>query len=393
MSLKPHFSRFLGAHPQRLNFCAHCHHPWPDVTFEAQQRAWSDGAEDLEARWPRLFAERIPTAQHHLARLLNLPDPTTICVGGSTHGFLARLLSSLEVTPFRVLTTDGESREFTRQIRRLAEAGRCTVDTVALEPFDSFPARFADAARTGGHHLVHFSQVCHRSGYWIEDLSALVTAVPSPRSLVVVDGSLGFMAVPTDLSRIAARAFYLAAANRHAMAGDGLAFLHCPPGAWPRPLLTGGLAGFGAPERETAGPVPYPADGGRFLGGGFDPGALYRLNAVMDWVRRYQVTVQGLYTQVSDLQREFLEGLDRLGHPVLNRQTLLPPGSLRRGSFLCFRHEAAQAAERMLAGCGVLTEAFGDRLQFGFGLYHDMSDVAALLRHLDQSGTNERSRV
>lgn len=44
MSLKPHFRRFLEAQPARLHFAAHSHHPWPDVTFEAQQQAWLDAA-------------------------------------------------------------------------------------------------------------------------------------------------------------------------------------------------------------------------------------------------------------------------------------------------------------------------------------------------------------
>jgi len=60
MNLKPHFSRFLGARPdqagvwgspprfRRLHFAAHSHHPWPDVSFEAHQRAWLDAAEMMD---------------------------------------------------------------------------------------------------------------------------------------------------------------------------------------------------------------------------------------------------------------------------------------------------------------------------------------------------------
>ena len=36
MNLKPHFSRFREANPERLHFAAHSHHLWPDVTFEAR---------------------------------------------------------------------------------------------------------------------------------------------------------------------------------------------------------------------------------------------------------------------------------------------------------------------------------------------------------------------
>ena len=39
-----HFSRFLGTEPDRLHFAAHSHHPWPDVTRDAQVQAWDDAA-------------------------------------------------------------------------------------------------------------------------------------------------------------------------------------------------------------------------------------------------------------------------------------------------------------------------------------------------------------
>ena len=48
-------------------------------------------------------------------------------------------------------------------------------------------------------------------------------------TVVAIDGYHGFMAVPTDLSRIAGRAFYLAGGYKYAMAGEGVCFLHCPP--------------------------------------------------------------------------------------------------------------------------------------------------------------------
>lgn len=383
MSLKSHFSRFLGAQPRRLNFCAHSHHPWPDVTFEAQARAWTDAAADPMQRWPRVFAELAPATQYHLARQLNLPDPGTICFAANTHEFIVRLLTSIDAQPLRVLTTDGEFHSFQRQIRRLEEAGRCSVETVPIEPFDSFPRRFAAAARGGGHHLVFLSQVFYNSGYWIADLQPLVSAVPSVRTVIVVDGYHGFMAVPTDLSRIAHRVFYLAGGHKYGMAGEGVAFMHAPPGQIPRPLTTGWFAGFDALHRPQDPAVHYPEDGGRFWGATFDPSALYRLNAVMDWIRRYQVTVQALHTQVAGQQREFLDELDRRRHPVLRRGCLLPPMGESRGNFLCFRHRDAATTQRALFEQDVLTDMRGDRLRIGFGIYHDDADLAELLRRID----------
>ena len=270
MSWKSHFSRFLQAAPQRLHFAAHSHHPWPDVTFEAQQQAWLDAASLADLKWDRVFGEVIPTAQRHLARTLALPDPRTIAFAPNTHEFLMRLLSCLPDRP-SVLTTDGEFHSFSRQTKRMEEDGSARVTRVPLDPHGDFPQRFAAAAARGGYDLVYFSQVFFNTGLRVPDLRALVAAVKDERALVVVDGYHGFMAVPTDLSAIAARAFYLAGGYKYAMAGEGACFLHCPPGYAPRPRDTGWFASFGTLAQAQTGTVPYAEGGGRFLGATFDP--------------------------------------------------------------------------------------------------------------------------
>ncbi len=386
MSLKGHFHRFLSANPQRLNFCAHSHHPWPDLSFAAQQQAWDDAATLAEQKWAHVFDELIPAAQHHLARLLNLPDPASLCFAGNTHEFLMRLLSGIDGQPYRVLTTDSEFLSFARQLARLEEAGHCVVERVPLEPFDSFPQRFSAAARIGGHHLVYFSQVFYHCGYWLEDLATLVQAVPSPRSLIVIDGYHGFMAVPTDLARIADRAFYLAGGQKYAMAGEGCAFMHCPPQQLPRPLNTGWLADEQPLQPDRNALVGYAGDGRRFRGASFDPTGLYRFNAVMEWVHRDHITPSRLHAQVLDLQREFLEGLEQLRHPLLGRNTLLPRQGLPRGNFLAFRHPEIAGLQQKLVAAQVLTDLRDGCLRIGFGLYHDRSDVLELLRRLRACG-------
>ncbi|MGH9024469.1 MAG: aminotransferase class V-fold PLP-dependent enzyme, partial [Acidimicrobiia bacterium] len=113
MSLKASFSHSLGADPGRLHVAAHSHHPWPDVSFEAHQRAWLDAAELLDQKWGRVLGEVLPEAQSHVARRLQLSDPSTVCFAPSTHELVMRLLSCLP-TPSRVLTTDAEFHSFAR---------------------------------------------------------------------------------------------------------------------------------------------------------------------------------------------------------------------------------------------------------------------------------------
>ena len=274
------FTLSVGRPGAPLHAAAHSHHPWPDVTLAAQEEAWQDAARLLDSKWDHVFGKVIPAAQRHIARQLHLPDPATIAFGPNTHAFVLRLLSCLPPKP-RILTTGSEFHSFSRQIARLEEDGLVQVTRIATEPFDSFENRFADAAAKGGHDLVFLSQVFFDSGFAVRDMARIVKAVPGKETFIVIDGYHGFMAVPTDFSALADRAFYLAGGYKYAMAGEGACFLHSPPGYGPRPRDTGWYAGFSALE-SAGGGVSYAGDGSRFFGATFDVTALYRFYAVQD---------------------------------------------------------------------------------------------------------------
>jgi kynureninase len=369
------FSLSVGRPDAPLHAAAHSHHPWPDVTFAAQQDAWRDAARLLDRKWDRIFGTVIPAAQAHVARQLNLPDPATVTFGPNTHGFVLRILSCLK-TPTRILTTSSEFLSASRQIARLEEDGAIVVTRMPTEPFDTFEDRFAAAAAQGGHDLVFLSQVFFDSGYVTRDLAKIVSAVPDPETFVVIDGYHGFMAVPTDLAALAGRAFYLAGGYKYAMAGEGACFLHCPPGYGARPRDTGWYAGFGALEGGGT-DVPYATDGSRFLGATFDASALYRFNAVQDWLANR--TVAEMLGQVRTIERAFLAGLT--GSP-LDPSHLLVPDESRRGRFLCFRTPDAAAITAHLAAQNIVVDHRADRLRIGFGIYHTPDDAERLAKAL-----------
>jgi kynureninase len=374
MSWKNHFSRFAKAAPGRLHFAAHSHHPWPDASFDGHAQAWADAARLADLKWDRVFGEIVPRAQAHIARQLALPDPRTIAFAPSTHELLMRLLSCLP-QPVRVLTTDGEFHSFSRQMKRLEEDGSARVTRVAVEPYGDFAARFAQAASRGGFDLVYLSQVFYNTGFRVTDLRPLVAAVKDEQALVVIDGYHGFMAVPTDFSALAARAFYIAGGYKYAMAGEGACFMHCPPGYAPRPRDTGWFASFGTLAQAQDGEVPYAEAGGRFLGATFDPTALYRLVAVQDWLQATGASVAAIRAHVEGLQQRFLDARARAG--ALPGAELLPPDGQPRGNFLVFRdRNAPQLHDRLLAA-GVLVDCRADRLRVGFGLHLDAADVDA----------------
>jgi kynureninase len=375
------FSLSVGRAGAPLHAAAHSHHPWPDVTVAAHEAAWRDAADLLDNKWEQVFGKVIPAAQRHIARQLQLPDPSTIAFGPNTHSFVLRILSCFPAgNPIRVVTTSSEFHSFSRQLARLEEDQMVKVTRIATEPFESFEVRFAEAAASGHFDLVFFSQVFFDSGFRVRDLGGIVGAVRDPNVFLVIDGYHGFMAVPTDLSAVANRAFYLAGGYKYAMAGEGACFLHCPPGYGPRPRDTGWYAGFSALEKRGTG-VSYAEAGSRFLGATFDVSGLYRFNAVQDWLDAEGRTVADMLAQVREIERAFLTELDRLNASI-RASDLLVSEEERRGRFLTFRTADAGKITAALAAQNIIVDYRDDRLRIGFGIYHNEEDELRLARAL-----------
>jgi selenocysteine lyase/cysteine desulfurase len=384
VSFKPHYSRFLGGLGERLHFCAHSHHPWPDCTREAHLRAWDDAAARADEKWGIVLDGMIPGAQAAVADVLRLPEPNNIAFAPNTHEFICRLLSCLPDKP-RLLTTDSEFHSFARQTARLEEDG-AIVKRIPVEPFSSFPERFAREAKVGNWDLVFLSQVFFNSGHRLveKELEAIASAVKEP-ALFVIDGYHGFMAAPTDFSKLAKRAFYLAGGYKYAQAGEGVCFMAVPPGCALRPRNTGWFADFAGLEKGIASPVGYGENGWRFWGSTFDPSGLYRWNAVAAWRRSLDLTVEKSDAHVRALQARFLKRLDEGPRGPFWTGALVSADLPRLGHFLTFLLPGAAAlSKRLSAEHGVFTDARGDRLRFGFGLYHDEADIDALFSRLDR---------
>lgn len=376
MSYKPHFRRFLEADPERIHFAAHSHHLWPDVTFDAHMKAWLDAARLVDRKWDAIFSDVIPRAQRHVARRLGLTDPRTIAFAPNTHELVLRVLSCLPSgSALKVLTTDSEFYSFARQAARLEEEGSLEVTRVASEPHASFTARFADAASKPGWDLVYLSHVFFNSGYAVPDLGRLVDVIARD-AFVVIDGYHAFGAIPVDLSALQDRVFYVAGGYKYAMSGEGCCFLHAPPGYGARPRDTGWFASFDALEdAQAGGAVAYAPGGARFSGATFDPSALYRFNAVMDWLDAEGLTPAAVHAHAVRLQTRFIEALGEKTLPLREGQLVVPLAEESRGQFLTFEGRAAADIHARLLEVNVVTDVRGDRLRFGFGLYNDEDDV------------------
>ncbi|WBY06522.1 class V aminotransferase [Sphingomonas sp. 7/4-4] len=361
-SYKHLFQRAIAAAPERLHFAAHSHHLWPDASYVGQLAAWEDGVRLADRKWERVMGEIWPAAQGHVAAELELPDPSTIVFAPNTHELLLRIVSALPRRPLRILTSDGEFHSFRRQSARWEEAGSAVVERV---PLDSLVER----AGSGAHDLIFVSQVQFGTGHVFDGIAELAALARPEGPWVVIDGYHGFMALETDLSAVADRVFYLAGGYKYAMAGEGCAFLHAPPGFGPRPETTGWYAEFDDLSLPP-GSVGYAPDARRFLGATFDPSGIYRFVAVRDMLRQEGLGTGDIAAHAGALKAHLLAEL-----PL--KAELLNPGSPAR--FLALRSPEAARWKARLEAEDVIVDVRGDVLRIGFGLYQDARDLEGLI--------------
>lgn len=375
MSFKPLFSRALAAAPDRLHFAAHSHHLWPDATRLAQLAAWDDAATLADLKWDKVMGEVLPEAQRHVAAELDLPSPETIVFASNTHDHLIKLVSAMDRPHIRVLATDSEFHSFRRQTERWAESGRITLELVPQHPLDTLTERFVARASTGEHDLIFVSQVFFNTGRIFGGVEALAALSKPAGPWVVIDGYHAFCAIDVDLGPVADRLFYLGGGYKYAMAGEGAAFLHAPPGFGLRPEITGWYAEIAQLE-EAAGGVQYAPTAQRFAGATFDPSGLYRLNAAFTALREAGQTTTSVSAHVRTLQHGLLERVAQGEAGALSEAHLLNPlDDGPHARFLALRDPRAASWKQALAEHGVLVDVRDDVLRIGMALYHDAEDV------------------
>lgn len=378
------YKEFLGAHPGVQHFASHSHHYWPDVTLEAHIQYWRDSCKYVDEKWNYIFSEKMPETQKLICENLNLSTPSQIVFAPNTHELVYRLLSCFPGDKkIKILTTDSEFYSFDRQILRLQEEGRAEVMRVPTQPFASVEDRVIQELGQQHYDLVFLSQVFFNSGIALKDLPKIVRAVKSPETLIVIDGYHAFMAVPTDLSTIEKRIFYIAGAYKYAQGGEGSCFMWVPPGTTLRPEYTGWFAGFGS-LANYGGQVGYSENGFRFAGSTMDFAAMYRMAAVLKTFKQEGLSVEVIHSHIQKLQANFMTELEKQKHAVINAQNLLSRGLDHHGHFLTFRipsEDQCAKIAKALWDQGVQTDYRKDRLRFGFGLYHiEKYDLSALAK-------------
>ena len=355
-----HYSRFRVG--ERLLLTGHSHQAWPDVGFDAQQRAWLDAAELVDDKWTR--AEEVAASvRRGFSRLLG-DEAGNIALGQNTHELVTRWLSALPLfTRPRLITTNAEFHTIRRQVSRLAEAG---VDVVVLDarPVDTLAERIAAAvdARTA---CVMVSSVLFDTAEIVPGLDAVAEACRREGASLLVDAYHHLNVVPFDVRALHLEsAFVTGGGYKYCQLGEGNCFLRVPDGARLRPVLTGWFAEFEALEERTDGRVAYGPGAAAFAGATYDPTSHYRADAVFAFHREQQLTPDALRAinmrQVQLLKSAF-EAIDV--DPSVARAEAMPDA--RRGGFLAVRAADARELAHRLRGRGVFVDARGDILRFG----------------------------
>jgi kynureninase len=373
MVLAAHYSRFRVG--ERLLLTGQSHQAWPDVGFEAQQRAWLDAAEFVDDKWERAAAQAA-LVREGFARLLG-DAPDHLALGSNTHELVTRWLSALPLrTRPRIVTTDGEFHSMRRQLDRLAEEGTPVVK-VPARPTDALADRLAAAVddRTA---CVFVSSVLFETAEIVPGLDRVATACARHGAELLVDAYHHLNVIPFDVHAMGLDdAFITGGGYKYCQLGEGNCCLRVPPGRRMRPVLTGWFAEFEAREAAADGHVTYGDGAAAFAGATYDPTSHYRAAAVFDFHRRHGLTPGALHginrRQVTRLKAAF----ERLDRPR-TVASVEPMADERRGGFLAIRMPEAPAVARALRSRGVLTDARGDVLRIGPAPYlrDDQLDAA-----------------
>ena len=370
---KKYFSKFLTANQGSLHFAGHSHHYWPDITQEAQDEYWIDSMNLVDAKWGKIFGEKVASTQKYISNMLNIKNSENICFAPNTHELVYRIMSSIEKKgTIKILSTDSEFYSFERQARRLEEAGDIEVTRVSLEPKETFPKRFSKAANQKDYDLIFVSQVFFNNSFAITDLDQFVKGLPdSP--LLVIDGYHSFMAIDVDLSNVEDRIFFLGGSYKYAGGGEGCCFMMMPLNCKLRPKYTGWFAEMDQLANKDPNIVSYSSDGMRFAGATMDFTALYRLNSWLNLLEEEKISVKEISSYVKKLQKLFIDSIKEteLAQYILSDLSC-------SGNFLAFSLPSVEKTGEVvkyLQDNGIYTDSRKNVLRFGITMYLSEDDI------------------
>lgn len=383
-SFKHLYSLTLKEKGHDLHFAAHSHHMWPDCTFEAHKEYWKDSATYLDKKWTHIFKNILPKTQKNIAEILNLSHPEMIAIAPNTHEFVVRLFSTFEDQKIKVLTTDAEFHSFRRQLQRLVETKKVQTEIVPVEPYETFEKRWLEKITSQKFDMIFTSHVFFNSGLTCPDFSKWISNV-SPETMIVIDGYHSFCAIPLDLKKHEDRIFFIAGGYKYAQSGEGVCFMAIPKSSQDRPINTGWFASFESLNQPMRDEVQYSNSGMRFAGSTFDVSGCYRFNSVVETFKKEEIPFYKIHERIIELKKYFINSIEKSSIKKLTIDKIIcDQEEMTRAHFVAFRIDNANAIEVTLAKNNIIVDSRGDRLRFGFGLYHDNQDIDLLIQRMER---------
>ena len=376
-TLARHYSRFRVG--ERMLLTGHSHQAWPDVGFEAQQRAWLDAAVYVDDKWDHAAAQA-NRVRAGFARLVG-DTPANIALGQNTHELVTRWLSAL---PFRqrqrLVTTDGEFHTIRRQMDRFADEG-IEVKKVSAHPVDTLADRLAREV-TDRTLAVLISSVLFETSAIVLGLDRVATTCAMHGTELLVDAYHHLDAVPFDLTSMGLRgAFVTGGGYKYCQLGEGNCFLRVPDGCRLRPILTGWFAEFESIEDTGRQRVTFANGAAAFAGATYDPTSHYRAAAVFDFHQQQGLDPEEL-RRISQRQVGILiSAFEQLDLPA-SVAHVEPMPLDQRGGFVAIRTPQARELARRLRERDVFVDARGEVMRMGPAPYlrdDQLTDAVAAL--------------
>jgi kynureninase len=380
--LASHYARFRVG--ERVLLTGHSHQAWPDVAFDAQQRAWLEAAELVDDKWERaaVVADEVRAG---FRALLSEPGGE-IALGQNTHELVVRLLSAVLTVPGRtaLITTTGEFHTIRRQVDRLAET--VEVIKVAAHPAETLAERLAAVVneRTA---CVLVSSVLFETAEIVPNLSLVARACAHHGATLLVDVYHHLNVIPFDIRASGLeQAFITGGGYKYCQLGEGNCFLRVPPDCDLRPVITGWFAEFADLDRRlpAGSSVSFGAGAARFAGSTYDPTSHYRAAAVFAFHREQQLAP----SRLRDINRRQVRLLHDLFdaadiNPAIARVEAMPDE--RRGGFLAIRTRRAAALVTALRAAHVWSDARGEILRLGPAPYLSDEQLRAGMQALREA--------
>jgi kynureninase len=368
VDLAKHYSRFRVT--ERVLLTGHSHQAWPDIAFEAQQRAWLDAAEQVDDVWERAF-EKANDVRRGFARLLD-DTADNIALAPNTHELVTRFLSALPLRKRpKLITTDGEFHTIRRQLDRLAEEG-IEVMRVAATPAATLAERLAAAVddRTAA---VLVSAVLYTNAHIVPHLRATLEVCGRRGAELLVDAYHALNVVPFSLKKEGLeRAYVVGGGYKYCQLGPGNAFLRFPADTTLRPVFTGWFSEFTNLSRAPSRRVEYGPGPARFAGATYDFTSHYRAAEVFEFFEEHRLTPEGLRA----LSQHQLAALARgIGYE--------PPVPLAAiGGFLALPVQHPARLQQQLRAEAIWTDYRGDVLRLGPAPYLTDAQIGVATRAL-----------